>query len=196
MDSEEQEVLEIPSIESLREELAREESRHSFRKTLLNIAGVLVVAAAIAALMATRLFILIRINGNSMNPTLENGEIVFLRQTKEVETGEIVGFYYGGRILLKRAIAGAGDEIDIDRNGNVSVNGEEIDEPYIETKNLGKCELEFPYKVPEGMTFVLGDNRAISMDSRIKSIGCVEKDQIVGKVAFRAWPLARIGIMH
>lgn len=190
------EHLEIPSIESLREELAREESRYGFRRTLWSIAGVLVVAAAIAALLATRLFVLIRINGNSMSPTLENGEIVFIRQTKEIETGDIVGFYYGGRILLKRAIAGAGDEIEIDRDGSVSVNGEEIDEPYIESKNLGKCELEFPYQVPEGMIFVLGDNRAISIDSRIKSIGCVEKDQIVGKVAVRAWPLSRIGIMH
>lgn len=188
--------LKIPSIESLREELAREESKHSFRKTLLNIAGVLVVAAAIAALMATRLFVLIRINGNSMDPTLVNGEIVFIRQTKEIETGDIVGFYYGGRILLKRAIGSAGDYIEIDKEGNVYVNDKEIDEPYLKEKNLGKCELEFPYQVPEGMTFVLGDNRAISIDSRIKSIGCVEKDQVIGKVAFRAWPLSRMGIMH
>lgn len=190
------ENLEIPSIESLREELAREESRHSFRKTLLNITGVLVVAAAIAALMATRLFVLIRINGDSMKPTMENGEIVFLRQTKEIETGDIVGFYYGGRILLKRAIGSAGDNIEIDQDGTVYVNGKEIDEPYLDKKDLGKCELEFPYQVPEGMIFVLGDNRAISIDSRIKSIGCVEKDQIVGKVAVRAWPLSRMGIMH
>ena len=105
--------IEIPSIESLREELAREESRYSFRRTLLSIAGVLVVAAAITALMATRLFVLIRINGDSMKPTLENEEIVFLRQTKDIETGDIVGFYYGGRILLKRAVGSAGDEIEM-----------------------------------------------------------------------------------
>ena len=188
--------IEIPSIESLREELAREESRYSFRRTLLSIAGVLVVAAAITALMATRLFVLIRINGDSMKPTLENEEIVFLRQTKDIETGDIVGFYYGGRILLKRAVGSAGDEIEIDNEGNVFVNGGKIDEPYLDKKDLGRCELEFPYQVPEGMIFVLGDNRAISIDSRIKSIGCVEKDQIVGKVVVRAWPLPRMGIMH
>lgn len=191
-----EEELKIPSIESLREELAREESKHSFRRTLWNIAGILVVIAAISALMATRLFVLIRINGNSMEPTLESGEIVFLRQTKEIEAGDIVGFYYGGRILLKRAIGDAGDYIDIDQDGNVFVNGKEIDEPYLDKKDLGKCELEFPYQVPRGMIFVLGDNRTVSIDSRIKSIGCVERDQIVGKVAFRAWPLARMGIMH
>ena len=188
--------IEIPSIESLREELAREESRYSFRRTLLSIAGVLVVAAAITALMATRLFVLIRINGNSMEPTLKSGEIVFLRQTKEIEMGDVVGFYYGGRILLKRAIGSAGDEIDIDQEGNVYVNGKVIDEPYVEDKNLGKCDQDFPYQVPEGMIFVLGDNRAVSIDSRMKAIGCVEESQIVGKAAFRAWPKARIGMIH
>lgn len=152
------------------------------------------MAAAVAALMATRLFVLIRINGSSMEPALHNGEIIFLRQTKEIEVGDMIGFYYGGRVLIKRAIGSEGDYIDIDKEGNVYVNGEQIDEPYLAEKNLGKCELEFPYEVPEDMIFVLGDNRAISIDSRIKSIGCVEHGQIVGKVAFRAWPLARMGI--
>ena len=133
--------IEIPSIESLREELAREESRYSFRRTLLSIAGVLVVAAAITALMATRLFVLIRINGDSMKPTLENEEIVFLRQTKDIETGDIVGFYYGGRILLKRAIGSAGDEIEIDKEGNVFVNGGKIDEPYLDKKEIGRAHV-------------------------------------------------------
>ena len=190
------EALKVPSIDLLQEELAREEGRHQIRKTLINITGVLIVAAAVAALMATRLFVLIRVNGNSMMPTLENGEIIFLHQTKEVESGDIVGFYYGGRILLKRAIGCAGDYIEIDEEGNVYVNGKKIDEPYLAEQNRGKCELDFPYKVPEGMTFVLGDNRAISIDSRIKAIGCVEESQIVGKVAFRAWPMARMGIMR
>lgn len=158
--------------------------------------GILIVLAALTALMATRIFVLVQINGSSMKPTLNEGEVIILHQTKAVKKGDIVGFYYGGKILLKRVTAGAGDEIDIDREGNVSVNGEKLDEPYLKEKTLGKCDLEFPYEVPEGTIFVLGDNRAISMDSRIKSIGCVEKDQIVGKVVFRMWPMARVGIMH
>ncbi len=187
------EKMEIPSIELLRKELEREESRYHFRRTILTITGVLVVAAAITALLATRLFILLEINGASMTPTLNEGEIVILRQTKDIETGDLVGFYYGGKILLKRAIGSAGDYIDIDEEGNVYVNNEMISEPYLEEKKLGRCELDFPYQVPEGMIFVLGDNRAVSIDSRIKAIGCVEDGQIVGKVAFRAWPFARIG---
>ena len=187
------EKMEIPSIELLRKELEREESRYHFRRAILTITGILVVAAAITALLATRLFVLLEINGASMAPTLNEGEIVILRQTKDIETGDLVGFYYGGKILLKRAIGSAGDYIDIDEEGNVYVNNEMIDEPYLGEKKLGRCELDFPYQVPEGMIFVLGDNRAVSIDSRIKAIGCVEDGQIVGKVAFRAWPFARIG---
>lgn len=190
------EELKIPPIDLLREELEREESKYNFRKTFLNIAGVLTVTAAVAVLIATRLLILIQVNGVSMAPTLEKGEIIFLQQTKEVKTGDVIGFYYGGRVLLKRVIAGGGDYIEIDNEGNVYVNDKKLEEPYLMGQSLGKCELDFPYQVPEGMLFVLGDNRAVSMDSRIKAIGCVEKDQIVGKVVFRAWPLTRMGIMH
>ena len=188
--------LKIPPIELLREELEWENARHNLRKTLWNIVAVLLVAAAITALAATRLFILIRINGSSMTPTFVDGEIVFIRQTKDVQVGDVIGFYYGGKILLKRAVADEGDKVVIDEEGNVFVNREQLEEPYLAKKDLGKCEIRFPYSVPEGMLFVLGDNRAVSIDSRNKTIGCVDRDQIVGKVAFRAWPLARMGIMR
>lgn len=186
----------IPPIDLLREELEREEARYNFRKMLLNVVGVLTVIAAVTVLIATRLLILIQVNGVSMVPTLENNEIVFLHQTREAEVGDIIGFYYGGRVLLKRVIAGEGDYVEIDNAGNVYVNDEKLEEPYVAEQSLGKCELDFPYQVPEGMFFVLGDNRSVSMDSRIRALGCVEKEQIVGKVVFRAWPLARMGRMH
>lgn len=192
-ENEEKEKPEIPPINELRMELAREEAKYEFRRAFLNIAGILTVAAAIAVLLMTRLLMLLQVNGNSMKPTLQDEEIVVLHQTKNIKTGDIIGFYYGGKILLKRAIGSAGDYIDIDEEGNVYVNNEMISEPYLEKKKLGRCELDFPYQVPEGMIFVLGDNRAVSIDSRIKAIGCVEDGQIVGKAAFRAWPFARIG---
>lgn len=189
-------LSDIPPIDALKEELMRETVRREFRRTLLNITGGLIVIAAVTALMVTRIFVLIQINVESMSPMMEDKEIVFIRQTEKIEKGDIVGFYYGGKILLKRVIAGAGDDIEIDGDGNVSVNGEAIDEPYLKEKTLGKCEMDFPMQIPEGAVFVLGDNRGISMDSRIRSIGCVEDEQIVGKVVFRMWPLARVGIMH
>lgn len=183
----------IPPINDLRMELAREEAKYEFRRALLNIAGALTVAAAIAALLLTRLLILLQVNGSSMMPTLADGEIVILRQTKEIEKGDIIGFYYGGKILLKRVVGSAGDEIDMDEDGNIYVNGVILDEPYVSEKKQGKYDQEFPYRVPENMVFVLGDNRAVSLDSRVKSIGCVEDGQIVGKAVFRAWPFGRIG---
>lgn len=196
MADKEKEIPKIPSIEELQIELAREQLKHGFRKSLWNIAVVLIVAAAITALIATRLLVLIRIDGPSMEPTLASGEVVILYQTGKVKAGDVIGFYYGGRILLKRVIASGGDLIEIDGEGNVYVDGEKIDEPYLENKSMGKCEVNFPYRVPQGMYFVLGDNRAVSIDSRIRSIGCVEENQIVGRTVFRAWPLDRMEIMH
>lgn len=187
---------ERPPLDLLKAELAREESRYEFHRTLLRIAGILTVAAAITALLATRFVMLLQVNGMSMAPTLQEGEIVILRQTKKIEKGEMLGFYYGGKVLLKRAIGSAGDYIDIDQEGNIYVNGEMLEEPYLEKKGLGRCELDFPYQVPEGMIFVLGDNREVSLDSRIRAIGCVESSQIVGKVACRVWPLARMEMMR
>lgn len=187
--------MEIPPIDLLKVELARVESRRNFRRALLNTAGVLTVAAAIAALIVTRIFVLIRVNGSSMSPTYESGEVIFLYQTKDIEAGDTIGFYYGGNIFLKRVIGTEGDVIEIDQKGNVYVNDELLDEPYLAKKDLGKCELEFPYRIPKGMYFVLGDNRAVSLDSRIRSIGCVQSDQIVGKATIRVWPLTRIKIV-
>lgn len=188
--------MRIPPIEQIEEELARVEAKRDFRRTLLNVAGILAVAAAIAALVATRLLVLIKVNGNSMAPTFQDGDIVILKQSKDVEVGDVVGFYYGGRILLKRVIGSAGDYIDIDGDGRVYVNGRLLDEPYLDKISQGKCEIEFPYKVPENRIFVLGDNREVSIDSRTKAVGCIEDEQIAGRVVFQVWPLGRAGIMR
>lgn len=188
------EELVIPSLESLRAELAREEALCAFRRTLWNMAAALVIAAAAAGLILTRIFALIQVDGNSMEPTLANGEILFLRRTKEVSAGDIAGIYYKERILLKRVIGMPGDEIEIDEDGNVYVNSRPLEEPYLAEKSLGKCDLEFPVKVPEGTFFVLGDNRAVSVDSRDGSVGYVREDQVVGKAVYRVWPPGRIKI--
>lgn len=196
MDDTDYEKIRIPSIKSLEKELIREEAKYNFRKSLIGIVAVLIVAAAAGVLMATRLFVMIRVNGNGMTPALADNEIIVIRQTDNYEIGDIVGFYYEGKILLERAISSEGDEIEIDEKGNVYVNGEMIDEPYLGEKSMEKSEMEFSYQVPRGRIFMLGDNRTESLDSRTESIGSVEKDQIIGKAVFRAWPLARIGTVN
>ena len=105
-------------------------------------------------------------------------------------------FYYQSRILLKRVIGTAGDRIDIDKSGNVSVNGERIEEPYVTGRSLGECDIELPYRVPEGQVFVMGDHRSVSVDSRVREVGCVSQEQVIGEVVFRIWPLNRAGFLN
>jgi signal peptidase I len=135
----------------------------------------------------------LQIYGTSMTPTLEDGEIVILNKGAKTSTGDIVAFYYNNKILVKRVIANAGDWVEIDEEGTVSVNGQVLEEPYVTEKALGECDIEFPYQVPEERVFVLGDHRSVSVDSRSAQVGCVAQEQIVGKLVFRVWPFQRLG---
>ena len=80
-------------------------------------------------------------------------------------------------------------DVFADEEGNVYVNDKLLEEPYVEKKSLGKCQLEFPYQVPDNKYFLLGDQRENSSDSRNPDVGCVSEDQIIGRVMFRIWPL-------
>lgn len=188
--------LALLNSKDLREELARENAKYRLRRMIFSIAGVLLVVAAITTLVATRVLNILKVDGNSMSPTLANEELVLVRQTDKVEKGDIIGFHYGGEVLLKRVIGRGGDYIEIDPDGRVSVNGKVLEETYLTEYSLGKCEIAFPYQVPGEMLFVLGDNREVSLDSRIKAIGCVEKSQIIGKVVCRIWPWGQIGMVR
>ena len=86
--------------------------------------------------------------------------------------------------------------MDIDGEGNVYVNGELLDEPYITEKSYGNCDIELPYQVPDGKCFVMGDHRATSIDSRNTAVGCISDSGVVGKIMFRVWPLEEIGIVN
>ena len=83
--------------------------------------------------------------------------------------------------------------MNIDEDGNVYINDVLLDEPYLENKDFGDCNIELPYQVPEGKVFVMGDHRSISVDSRNTAVGCVASEQIVGRIVFRVWPLKRLG---
>ena len=186
----------IPSLEEIQKERKRIRKSDYYRQSLRSTVSVLVVVAAVAVLIATLFLPILQISGDSMSPTLEHDEIVVLLKTKDFDRGDLVGFYYQGKILLKRVIALPEDEVAIDADGNVYVNGELLEEPYVTDKGLGDCDLEFPYKVPGTGYFVLGDQRSNSVDSRNSVIGAISQEDIIGKIFVRVWPLSEIGFVY
>ncbi len=169
--------------------------QRKFRDTLKSTVAVLVVVAALAILAATLWLPVLRIYGNSMTPTLHEGNIVATVKTTEFEPGDVVAFYYNNKLLVKRGIAGPGDWVDIADDGTVYVNGRELEEPYLEEKALGETNIEYPYQVPEDRWFVMGDHRSVSLDSRTKAIGAIAEEQIVGKLVWRLWPFDAAGAL-
>ena len=185
-------IADPPTAQQLKAELKRERYKRQYYSVLRSTAFTLVVVAAVAVLIATLWLPVLQIYGNSMTPTLENGDIVVSVKGSQMETGDIIAFYYNNKILVKRVIAQAGEWVDIDEDGNVFINEELLYEPYVEEKALGECDLKLPYQVPEGKVFVMGDHRSVSVDSRSAAIGCVAEEQIVGKLTFRIWPYGSI----
>lgn len=186
-------VADVPELE---EELKRVKHKSRFAKLLRSTVYTLIVVAAIAVLIAVIFLPVLRIYGSSMNPTLNEGEIVVSVKGSEIKRGDIVGVYFGSKVLIKRVIATEYQWVEIDQLGNVYVDGELVDEPYIKEKAYGICNLEFPYQVADGSVFVMGDNRATSIDSRNTSVGCINVDDLVGKIVFRVWPLGELGLIE
>ena len=184
---------EIPSLEQLTAELERENYKRRYNRVLRSTIYTLIVVAAVAVLVATIWMPVLQIYGSSMTPTLNEGEIVVSVKGSDFEPGDLVAFYLGNKILVKRCIAGPGQWVDINENGDVFVDGELLDEPYLTEKALGECDQSFPYQVPESRFFCMGDHRATSVDSRHSAVGCVAEEQIVGKIVFRVWPLKAMG---
>ena len=185
-----------PTLEQLTAELARENYKRRFGRVLRSTLFTLVVVAAAAVLVATIWMPVLQIYGSSMTPTLNEGEIVVSVKGSDFEPGDLVAFYLGNKILVKRCIAGPGQWVDINENGDVFVDGELLDEPYLTEKALGECDQSFPYQVPESRFFCMGDHRATSVDSRHSAVGCVAEEQIVGKIVFRVWPLSGFGALQ
>jgi signal peptidase I len=187
----------LPHLKQLEEELQRVKYRKRYRSTLRGNLFFLVVVAA-AALLITNLWLpFFKISGSSMTPTLQAGDVLIAKRTSQPEAGDVVAFYYRSSTLVKRVIGCPGDVVDLDENGVVTVNGVELDEPYVSQLSLGDyCDLTFPYEVPEGQFFVLGDERVTSMDSRNGMIGCINKEEIIGTLFLRVWPLGRVGYVQ
>ena len=182
----------LPTKKQVETERKRYRRQKAYNKALSGTVYVLTIVAAVAVLIATLVLPVLQIEGTSMEPTLYNGDIVLLMKTNRFDRGDLCGFTWNNKLLIKRVIGVPGDWIEIDTDGTVYLNGEKLDEPYIEQKALGECDLEFPYQVPQEQYFVIGDMRESSIDSRNTVIGCIPKDQIVGKVFFRVWPFSRL----
>lgn len=182
-----------PGLDSLRAELNRVRYRQRYHSVVRSTVYILFMVAAAAVLVATMLLPVLRIYGSSMTPTLCEGDIVVSLKTMDFERGDIISFYYNNKMLVKRVIAFSGEWVNIDEEGNVFVDGQLLDEPYIGEKALGECDIEMPYQVPDGRLFVMGDHRATSADSRTTTVGCVMEEQIVGRIIYRVWPLNDFG---
>lgn len=187
---------ELPSSGVVEQELKRERYKRRYQKTLRSTIFALITAAAAAVLVATLWMPVLQIFGASMNPTLEEGQIVVSVKDPELEQGDIVAFYYGNKVLIKRYIAGPGSWVDILEDGTIIVDGNPLEEPYLENKAFGICDLELPYQVPEGTHFLVGDERESSVDSRHSTVGCIATEDIVGKIVYRVWPFEVFGIVR
>ena len=188
--------IELPSTAELQEAYDKVSFKERLKNSIISTTNILIVVAALAILTAMLFLPVLRIYGESMNNTLHSGELVVSVKNAHFETGDVIAFYYNNNILVKRVIATSGQWVDIDLKGDVYVDNQLIDEPYLEEKSFGEPDIDFPYQVPDERIFVLGDNRAVSVDSRNLAVGCVTSEQVVGRIVFRVWPLSKLGPIH
>lgn len=181
------------SISVLEEEIKREKYKSKYTKILRSTIYALIIITSISALIGTLIMPVLEVNNTTMKPLLENNEIVLSLKTKKLKQGDIIAFYQGNKILIKRVVAVPGNYISIDEEGNVYVDGEVLNEPYVTNKQKGETNIEFPYQVPESEYFVLSDERDKTTDSRNEDIGLIKKDNVIGKVIFRVWPFKKLG---
>ena len=184
--------ISLPTKVQVETERKRYRRQKAYNKALRGTIYVLTIVAAASVLIATLILPVLQIEGTSMEPTLSNGDIVLLARTPRFDRGDLCGFTWNNKLLIKRVIGLPGDFVEIDTNGDIYINGDKLEEPYVEQKALGECDIEFPFQVPQEQFFVVGDMRESSIDSRNSLIGCIQRDQIVGRVFFRIWPLGNI----
>jgi len=180
----------LPDLNEIETEMSQVRSKGKFRQALKGTFGTFVVVAALAVIIAFIFLPVLRItNGHNMEPGLQPGDIVILTKTDDVKTGDVCAFYFNNKLLLRRIIAREGDKVEIDEKGYVKVNGEFLEEDgYISEHALGQCDIDFPFRVPAGQLFVMGDNRDYALDSRATNFGCIAQDELFGKPLARIYP--------
>ena len=185
--------VDAPSFSELNKEQQRLRTRKTYQRAFFKTVGVLCVVAAISVLLTALWMPVLQIYGSSMSPTLEPSDLVLSVKNEKLETGDVVAFYQGNKLLIKRVIATSGQWVDVGNDGIVTVDGQVLDESYIKELSLGNCDIELPHQVKEAHYFIMGDNRDTSLDSRANTIGDIAEEQIEGKVVFRIWPLNKFG---
>lgn len=186
----------LPTLEMLQAERMRLQHRRRYRRALFSTLAVLAVVAAAAVLVSTILLPVFRITGTSMEPNLNDGDIIVAMKTDHFQRGQVCGFYFNNKLLLKRVIATAGMWVEIDDEGFVFVDGERLEEPYVTDRSKGISDLEYPVQVPDGCVFVLGDHRSTSVDSRSSVLGFIQESEMVGRIVLRVWALEDFGLIE
>lgn len=186
---------EKPTLEQLERELKLEQKKHFWTGVARNTLFFLSVVSAAVVILVVFLFPVVQLEGTSMEPTLKSGDVIVSVSGTRIASGDIIAFYHNNTIFVKRVVAVGGDTVNIDSDGIVYVNDIPLEEPYLEEKAKGSCDIPLPYQVPIDQYFVLGDHRSASIDSRHAAVGCVGADMVVGRVACRIWPPDRIGLL-
>ena len=169
-------------------------------QNLLEWYEALISAALVLVLVFSFFFRIIQVDGNSMVPTLVNGDkLIVWGAGYTPQRGDVVivdSYTAYGKPLVKRVIAKGGDTVSIDYStGTVEVNGEVLQEDYIAEPTYLGYDVQFPYTVPEGKLFLMGDNRNGSTDSRDDRLDTIHEDYVLGRAVLALWPLNRIGVL-
>ena len=148
--------------------------------------GIMLVLIFLIVLMNlfTHVLSVVKYYGDGMEPALKSGDVLVVLRTKNVDSGDIAAFYYNNQILVRRIIAEGNQQITVEEDGTVLIDGQTEEEPYLERCSQGQSNQTYPCYVPDGQFFVMGDNRTEAMDSRLKEIGTIPEDRILGKVIF------------
>ena len=169
-------------------------------QNLLEWYEALISAALVLVLIFSFFYRIIVVDGSAMVPTLVNGDkLIVWGAGYEPQRGDVVivdSYTSYGKPLVKRVIAKGGDTVSIDyATGTVAVNGEVLQEDYIAEPTYLGYDVQFPYTVPEGTVFVMGDNRNQSLDSRSTYVGCIDERDILGRVLLCFMPFTDFGVV-